>query len=54
MLEGEVVLVNAGREHVLRAGDCACFPAGEPIGHYLQNLRRSGLAAGIPQTVANE
>ena len=37
VLEGEVVLVTEGREDVLRAGDCACFPAGEPNGHHLQN-----------------
>jgi uncharacterized cupin superfamily protein len=37
VLEGEVVLVNQDGETVLKAGDCACFPAGEPNGHHLQN-----------------
>jgi len=37
VLEGEVVLVTGGGEEVLRAGDCAGFPAGEEDGHHLQN-----------------
>ena len=37
VLEGEVVLVDDAGEHVLRAGDCAGFPAGERNGHHLQN-----------------
>lgn len=37
VLEGEVVLVTDEGEQVLRAGDCAGFPAGEPNGHHLQN-----------------
>ena len=37
VLEGEVVLVDDAGEHVLRAGDCAGFPAGEPNGHHIQN-----------------
>jgi uncharacterized cupin superfamily protein len=37
VLEGEVVLVTEAGEQVLRAGDCAGFPAGEPNGHHLQN-----------------
>ncbi|MEK7266290.1 MAG: cupin domain-containing protein [Pseudomonadota bacterium] len=40
VLEGEVVLVEAGGETVLRAGECAAFPAGAANGHHLQN--RSG------------
>jgi uncharacterized cupin superfamily protein len=40
VVEGEVVLVDNGGEQVLRAGDCAAFPAGAPNGHHLQN--RSG------------
>lgn len=40
VLEGEVVLVEDGVETVLRAGECAGFPAGAPNGHHLQN--RSG------------
>jgi uncharacterized cupin superfamily protein len=37
VLEGEVVLVTDGGEEVLRAGDCAGFPAGVPNGHHLRN-----------------
>ena len=37
VVEGEVVLVDDAGEHVLRAGDCAGFPAGEPNGHHIQN-----------------
>lgn len=37
VVEGEVVLVTGSGEEVLRAGDCAGFPAGEPNGHHLQN-----------------
>ena len=37
VLEGEVVLVTDAGEEILRAGDCAGFPAGEPDGHHLQN-----------------
>ncbi len=37
VLEGEVVLVTDEGEQVMRAGDCAGFPAGEPNGHHLQN-----------------
>ena len=40
VVEGEVVLVTDEGEQVLRAGDCAGFPAGEPNGHHIQN--RSG------------
>jgi uncharacterized cupin superfamily protein len=40
VLEGEVVLVTDEGEHVLRAGECAGFPAGIQNGHHLQN--RSG------------
>ena len=43
VVEGEVVLVDDGGETVLRAGDCAAFPAGEPNGHHLVN--RSGSEA---------
>jgi len=43
VVEGEVVLVTDDGEHVLRAGDCAGFPAGVPNGHHLQN--RSGAEA---------
>lgn len=37
VLEGEVVLVSAGGEEVLRAGECAGFKAGDEDGHHLQN-----------------
>ncbi|MFC3068302.1 cupin domain-containing protein [Phenylobacterium soli] len=37
IVEGEVVLVTDDGEQVLRAGDCAAFPAGAPDGHHLQN-----------------
>ena len=37
VLEGEVVLVTDDEDRVLRAGECAGFPAGEPNGHHLQN-----------------
>ena len=32
-----MVLVTDEGEQVMRAGDCAGFPAGEPNGHHLQN-----------------
>ncbi|HEU4627865.1 MAG TPA: cupin domain-containing protein [Steroidobacteraceae bacterium] len=37
VLEGEVVLITDEGETVLRAGDCAGFPAGVANGHHLQN-----------------
>lgn len=37
VLEGEVVLKTNAGEEVLRAGECAGFPAGEPDGHCLIN-----------------
>lgn len=37
VVAGEVVLVTDAGEEVLRAGDCAGFPAGDPNGHCLQN-----------------
>lgn len=37
IIEGEVVLVEDGGETLLRAGDCAAFPAAAPNGHHLQN-----------------
>jgi uncharacterized cupin superfamily protein len=40
VVEGEVVLVTDEGEQLLRAGDCAGFPAGVANGHHLQN--RSG------------
>lgn len=43
VVEGEVVLVEADGETVLRAGDCAGFKAGVPNGHKIEN--RSGVEA---------
>jgi uncharacterized cupin superfamily protein len=40
VLEGEAVLVTEDREDVMRAGECAGFPAGAANGHHFQN--RSG------------
>jgi len=37
VIEGEVVLIEDGGETILRAGDCAAFPAGAANGHHLQN-----------------
>ena len=37
VLSGEVVLVTDSGEEILRAGDCAGFPAGDTNGHCLQN-----------------
>jgi uncharacterized cupin superfamily protein len=43
IVSGEVVLVTDEGEQILRAGDCAGFPAGAPNGHHLVN--RSGAPA---------
>lgn len=60
IVSGEVVLVTDEGETVLKAGDCAAFPAGAPDGHHLQNRsaadavllevgsRRSGDAVAYP------
>ena len=37
VLEGEVVLVTNGGEQVLRAGDCAGYPAGTEDAHHFIN-----------------
>lgn len=37
VLAGEVVLVTDQGETILRAGDCAGFPHGDPNGHHLLN-----------------
>ena len=37
VLEGEVVLVEDDGDHLLHAGDCAGWKAGEADGHHLQN-----------------
>lgn len=41
ILAGEVVLVSEQGEQILRAGDCAAFPAGVADGHHLQNRSTS-------------
>lgn len=43
VLSGEVVLIEDDGETVLRAGDCAGFPANVPNGHRIEN--RSGAEA---------
>jgi uncharacterized cupin superfamily protein len=43
VLDGEVVLVTDDGEQVLRAGDCAGYPAGSRDGHHFVN--RSGAPA---------
>ncbi len=37
MVEGELVLVQDAGETVMRAGDAAAFPMGDPDGHHLLN-----------------
>jgi uncharacterized cupin superfamily protein len=37
VVSGELTLVTNAGETVLRAGDCAGFPAGRPDGHHLVN-----------------
>ena len=37
VLEGEVTLIDAQGEHLLRAGECAAFPKGDGNGHHLVN-----------------
>ena len=44
MIEGELTLVEDGRETLLRAGDCAAFPKDSGNGHHLIN-RSAGMAA---------
>jgi uncharacterized cupin superfamily protein len=43
MISGEVVLITDAGEQVLRAGDCAGYPAGKPDAHHFVN--RSGAPA---------
>lgn len=38
ILSGEAELVDDNGVHLLRAGDCASFPAGEANGHHLRNV----------------
>ncbi|OLP18651.1 cupin [Leptolyngbya sp. 'hensonii'] len=37
ILEGEVMLIEGDTETLLRPGDVATFPAGVPVGHFLEN-----------------
>jgi len=37
VLEGEVVLITDAGEEILRAGECAAFPANTPDGHHIVN-----------------
>lgn len=37
VLSGELVLITDSGEQVMRAGDCAAFPANTPNGHHLIN-----------------
>lgn len=37
VVSGELVLVTDEGETIMRAGDCAAFPAGKPNGHQLVN-----------------
>jgi uncharacterized cupin superfamily protein len=37
VLSGTVMLIDDNGENVLRAGDCAAFPKGQPNGHHLVN-----------------
>ncbi|MDL2358203.1 MAG: cupin domain-containing protein [Pseudomonadota bacterium] len=41
LVSGEVVLVTDAGEQVMRAGDCAAFPANAPNGHQLINRSES-------------
>jgi uncharacterized cupin superfamily protein len=50
VLEGEVVLCTDDGEQVLRAGDCAGFPAGSKDGHQLANR---GTAPAVYLEVSN-
>ena len=37
IVEGECTLIDDQGEHVMRPGDCAAFPAGDPNGHHFIN-----------------
>jgi uncharacterized cupin superfamily protein len=41
VISGEMTLVTDEGEQVLRAGECAAFPKGEPNGHHLINKSES-------------
>jgi len=40
VLSGEVTLITDEGEQILRAGECAAFPKGDPNGHHLINKSR--------------
>jgi len=52
VIAGEVVLVGANGEEILRAGDCAAFPPGEAASHHLQN-RSASVARVLEVGLAN-
>jgi uncharacterized cupin superfamily protein len=55
VLEGEVVLVTDAGEELLRAGDCAGFPAAVPSGHHLQNRsERDAIVLEIGSSFADD
>lgn len=39
--QGECILIEDAGETLMRAGDCAAFPAGDPDGHCLVNRSRA-------------
>jgi uncharacterized cupin superfamily protein len=41
VISGELVLVTDNGEQIMRAGDCAAFPANTPNGHHLINRSES-------------
>ena len=43
VLSGEVVLLEGEMETLLKAGECAGFKAGNPVGHHKVN-KSSGIA----------
>lgn len=43
VLVGEITLYEGGTQTVLHPGDAACFPAGNPVGHYLENQSNSDI-----------
>lgn len=51
---GECVLVQDAGETVLRAGDCAAFPAGNPDGHHFINRTEAVAAFLVVGTKARE
>jgi uncharacterized cupin superfamily protein len=41
VISGELVLITESGEQVMRAGDCAAFPANTPNGHHMINRSNS-------------